>query len=150
MQTLFFTSEIKELTHLKVRNNNMKTKRLLSAIFCIILALALICGCTPKEKSTGSVQKTFTLEVVYEDGQAEEIELTSTEKYVGAALIKEKIIEGEDGKYGMYIKSVNGVVADFNKTGTYWAFYIDGEYATTGVDKTEIKAGAKYSLKVEK
>lgn len=128
----------------------MKTKRLLSAIFCIILMFALLCSCTPKENSTNSERKTFTLEVVYEDGQTEELELTSTEKYVGAALTKEGIIEGEDGKYGMYIKSVNGAEADFNKTGTYWAFYIDGEYATTGVDKAEIKDGAKYTLKVEK
>lgn len=128
----------------------MKTKRILSVILCVALLLALLCGCTPKENSTNSEPKTFTLEVVYEDGKTEELKLTSTEKYVGAALLAEGIIEGEDGKYGMYIKSVNGVVADFNKTGTYWAFYIDGEYATTGVDKAEIEDGAKYTLKVEK
>ena len=31
----------------------------------------------------------------------------------------------------------------------YWAFYIDGEYASTGVDQTEITAGASYALKAE-
>ncbi len=128
----------------------MKTKRLLSVLLCVVLMLALLCGCTPKEDNTNLEPKSFVLEVVYEDGKSEEMELTSTEKFVGTALIKEGIIEGEDGKYGMYIKSVNGVEADFDKTGTYWAFYIDGEYATTGVDKTEIKDNAKYSLKVEK
>lgn len=128
----------------------MKTKRTLAVLLSIVLLLALLCGCTPKDDNASSEPKTFTLEIVYEDGKTEEINVTSTEKYVGSALINEGIIEGEDGKYGMYIKSVNGVEADFEKTGTYWAFYIDGEYATTGVDKAEIKDGTKYTLKVEK
>ncbi len=128
----------------------MKTKRIFSVLLCVALLLALLCSCTPKDSSTNTEPKTFILEVVYGDGQMEELEIASTEKYVGAALLAEGIIEGEDGKYGLYIKSVNGAEADFNKTGTYWAFYIDGEYATTGVDKAEIKDGAKYTLKVEK
>lgn len=128
----------------------MKTKRIFLVLLCAALSFALLCGCTPKDTSTNPEPKTFTLEVVYEDGQKEVADVTSAEKYVGTALMKEGIIEGEDGKYGLYIKSVKGVEADFDKTGTYWAFYIDGEYATTGVDKAEIKDGAKYTLKVEK
>ena len=31
-----------------------------------------------------------------------------------------------------------------------WAFYINGEYAMTGVDSTEITEGAEYTFKVEK
>lgn len=33
--------------------------------------------------------------------------------------------------------------------GAYWAFYINGEYASTGVDATNIEAGAAYALKAE-
>ena len=45
---------------------------------------------------------------------------------------------------------VNGIVADYETDGTYWAFYIGDEYGMTGVDMTEIEAGATYAFKVSK
>ena len=33
---------------------------------------------------------------------------------------------------------------------TDWAFYIDGEYAMTGVDATNITDGAQYAFRMEK
>ena len=50
---------------------------------------------------------------------------------------------------GLYIKTVNGVTLDYDADGAYWAFYINGEYASTGVDATNIEAGATYTLKGE-
>ena len=44
------------------------------------------------------------------------------------------------------VKTVNGITADYNVDRSYWAFYINGEYAMTGVDGTEIKAGDAYRL----
>ena len=66
------------------------------------------------------------------------------------ALLAEGLIEGENGAYGLYVKKVNGIVADYDIDKTYWAFYINGEYAMSGVDTTEIVEGATYSFKVEK
>ena len=47
-------------------------------------------------------------------------------------------------------KTVNGMTADYDKDGVYWAFYIDGEYAMTGVDATNITDGAQYAFRREK
>lgn len=47
-------------------------------------------------------------------------------------------------------KNVNGMTADYDKDGVYWAFYIDGEYAMTGVDATNITDGAQYAFRMEK
>ena len=47
-------------------------------------------------------------------------------------------------------KTVNGMTADYDKDGVYWAFYIDGEYAMTGVDATNITEGAQYAFRMEK
>ena len=47
-------------------------------------------------------------------------------------------------------KTVNGMTADYAKDGVYWAFYIDGEYAMTGVDATNITDGAQYAFRMEK
>lgn len=47
-------------------------------------------------------------------------------------------------------KTVNGMTADYDKDGVYWAFYIDGEYAMIGVDATNITDGAQYAFRMEK
>ena len=59
------------------------------------------------------------------------------------------LIAGEDSDYGLYVKTVNGVTVDYDTDGKYWAFYVDGEYAATGVDSTDITAGATYTFKAE-
>ncbi|MBQ7660763.1 MAG: DUF4430 domain-containing protein, partial [Clostridia bacterium] len=69
---------------------------------------------------------------------------------VGEALVDAGLIAGDMGPYGLYVKSVNGVRADYDKDGCYWAFYIDGEMAMQGVDATEIAAGVAYMFKIEK
>ena len=59
------------------------------------------------------------------------------------------LIAGEEGPYGLYVKTVNGITVDFDKDGKYWAFYVDNEYAMTGVDATDIKDDTSYAFKVE-
>jgi len=68
---------------------------------------------------------------------------------VGYALIAHELIEGEEGPYGMYIKSVLGQVLDYDTDGMYWSFYVGSEYAMTGVDQTPITEGEHYQLKAE-
>ena len=46
-------------------------------------------------------------------------------------------------------QTVNGITADYDTDGHYWAFYVGGEYAQTGVDATQVTAGASYAFKVE-
>lgn len=102
----------------------------------------------PTELGEGRTQ--FNLEVVTEDGETAYFTVNTDEKTVGAALLALGLISGDDGEFGLYVKTVNGVTADFDADGTYWAFYIGGEYASAGVDATEISAGTTYSLKIEK
>ena len=92
----------------------------------------------------------FTFKVVDGDGNEKVFNIKTDKTTVGEALLDLQLIEGEDGDYGLYVKKVNGIEADYEKDKTYWAFYIGGEYAMTGVDKTEIEDGAEYSFKVEK
>ena len=68
---------------------------------------------------------------------------------LGDALLEHNIIAGEDGDYGLYIKEVNGITADYDVDGTYWAFYVDGEMSMMGADQVEIVDGATYSFRAE-
>ena len=135
-------------------------KKTIKKAFAILLALVLMAAlvsCNKEEKDVwenavytedqtfGEGAKTVTVEV-----KAQEKTVTFTVKtdkdIVGAALLDHGLIAGEEGPYGMYVKAVNGIFADYDTDKSYWAFYIDGEYAMSGVDMTEINEGAKYQL----
>lgn len=147
-------------------------KKLLSFILCIVLiaAMALFTyGCNddanqPIDSGTGTTaptepdgitklgsgQITFNFSVVEKDGNETKFEIHTDKTTVGEALQELNLIEGEQSAYGLYVKKVNGILADYDVDGTYWAFYENGEYATSGVDTTNIVAGATYAFKVSK
>lgn len=98
----------------------------------------------------GSGATMFYFNVVDGDGNTQKFEIHTDKTVVGDALLSLGLIEGEDGPYGLYVKKVNGITADYDVNGTYWAFYVDEEYGMTGVDMTEIVPGTTYAFKVSK
>lgn len=106
------------------------------------------------DKSTvnvlGEGKTMFLFTVVDKNGNETDFEIHTDKETVGDALLDLKLIDGEAGQYGLYVKSVNGITADYDVDKTYWAFYANGEYALTGVDSTKIEDGVAYSFKVEK
>lgn len=150
----------------------MKTttiSKALSLLLCLVLlaaAVSVAAGCggnvpVPAESVQESVPETqvqvrgegskiFAFKVTYQDGKTDSFEIHTEEKTVGDALVKLGLIEGTVGDYGLYVKKVNGVTADYDVDGTYWAFYVNGAYASSGVDSTDVTAGAEYAFKVEK
>lgn len=124
----------------------------------LLLAVMMLTGCDGKAKNpeilkdgdtigTGAAAFTF----VIEDDQGERITVTvnTDEKTVGDALLKLHVIAGEQGAYGLYVDTVNGVTADYEKDQKYWAFYVDGAYAQEGISMTEINPDSVYMLKME-
>lgn len=97
----------------------------------------------------GEGETQFTFVVVDADGNETAFEIHTDKKTVGEALLELQLIAGDDSEYGLYVKTVNGITADYDTDGTYWAFYIDDEYASTGVDTTDITPGSTYAFKVE-
>ena len=95
------------------------------------------------ELGTGAV--TFTLEVKAEDKTV--VFTVNTDKEIlSDALLEVDLIKGEDSTYGLYLTHVNGMIADYDTDGTYWAIYENGEYAMTGIDGIVIASGATYTL----
>ena len=102
-----------------------------------------------EDTELGNGAKTVVVEV-----KAGENKVTFTiktdKKTVGEALIEHGLISGEEGPYGLYVKAVNGITADYDVDKSYWAFNIGGEYAMTGVELTEITEGVIYQLEYKK
>jgi len=112
-------------------------------------------GTAEGDQSSGVIVKgegntIFYFNVVDGQGNETKFEIHTNETTVGAALISLGLIQGEEGPYGLYVKSVNGITTDYDTDGTYWAFYVNGDYGMTGVDVTTIEAGATYAFKVSK
>ena len=141
------------------------TKKILSALLCVALALTLLLAfvaCNKvdaeglwenatyrKDKTFGNGAKTISVEVKAGDDSV--IFTIKTDKEtVGEALMEHGLIEGEDGAYGLYVKKVNGILADYDVDASYWSFYINGEYAMSGVDTTNIDTSASYKLEYTK
>ena len=97
-----------------------------------------------QDTELGEGSKTFTFVVQVEENIVTFTIHTDAET-VGKALLDLGLIEGEDSQWGLYVKKVNGMLADYDVDGTYWAFYENGEYAN-GVDATNVTDGYTYSF----
>ena len=98
-----------------------------------------------KDTTFGTGAKTLTV-VVKADEQSVTFTIKTDAETVGAALLEHELIAGEESQYGLYVKTVNGMLADYNVDQTYWAFYKNNEYMMTGVDATAFTDGEQYEL----
>ncbi len=125
-------------------------KKVLSiSVACLILisSVFFIVGCGNKESET---ELSFTFKVVHLDGTEKTFEVKTHKSMLGDALTEKNYISGYQSQYGLTVETVDGEKLDWNTSGAYWALYINGEYAPTGVDSTKIVDGATYTFKAEK
>ena len=144
-------------------------KRTVSSILCLIMVMSLCfglvaCGSKPEAPATteaadedsvviledgktyGEGATSFTFVVTDKDKNTVTVTVNTDEQTVGAALVALNLVSGSTSEYGLMVDTVNGITLDYNKDGMYWSFYINGEYAMTGVDATPVEADATYSF----
>ena len=151
---------------LKKGKDKQKMKTVLRITVATVLAMAVavsLCSCAKtidtkalwenatygEDTAFGTGEKTVTVEV--KAGERSVTFTIHTDKdTVGEALFEHNLIDGDEGAYGLYVKVVNGITADYDTDQSYWAFYINGETAMTGVDGATITEGETYRLEYEK
>lgn len=126
----------------------MKKNRKIAVIVVVVVAvIAVMVGIfLAARPKTVQGAKEFTVEVIHKDGSSKSFTYHTDEEYVGTVLLAEGLIAGEDGPYGLYVQVVDGEEAVYEKDGAYWAFFVNGEYANTGVDQTPVNNGDVYGL----
>ncbi len=97
------------------------------------------------DESTGDTI-TITVEVKDPDGKSTEHEVSTTATNLADAITGAGIASGDEGEYGLYITTVDGITADYNTDGAYWALYKNGEYLMTGASDTPIADGEHYEI----
>ena len=138
--------------------NRNSIRRGLLAVLLALLCIFCFAACEEKasadlwagatyqtDTTLGEGAKTITVEVTAEE-KTVVFTIKTDADLVGAALMEHNLIAGEEGAYGLYIKTVNGMLADFDIDQTYWSFTIAGETAMTGIDQTELVDGTVYGL----
>ena len=148
----------------------MKHRKFYRNMLCLVLVILLaaavltLTGCSGKSRTAsagdqdhlpasagnqtevGSGKTSFYFEVTDKDGGTASYTVHTDAKTVGEALLENKLIDGTDSDYGLYVTTVDGQTLDWDADQMYWAFYDNGEYATAGVDQTEIVDGATYAF----
>ena len=138
----------------------MKKQHFLRTVTLLLLVLATIftlAACADVDKTgawntavydknteLGEGAKTITVKVI-----ADEQELIFTihtdKENLEDALLEHELISGTKSTFGLYIKAVNGIIADYDTDKTYWAITKNGE-DTLGAKSTMIADGETYEL----
>lgn len=121
----------------------------LAAVAVVVLLIILAVMFTPKpESGDKSITVTLTdnngVDTVYEHNTDAEYLLEAVREIEGLEL------QGEDGEYGFYITTVNGITADYSIDQSYWAIYVNGEYGSYGIESQPIEDGGEYALVYER
>ena len=126
----------------------MKNKKTWIIVIAFVALVALVGGLwlasrSGNEQAPGGA--TFTVVVVHADKSEKTFSYTTEETNLGAFLEAEGLIDSQGSDPGMF-HSVDGERADWNENQSYWAFYIGGEYAMTGIYDTAICDSTTYKL----
>lgn len=122
------------------------------ALICVLsMALSLVSCSNDGDKIEGEgTPITITLEVIGPDGSSKKhVVSTDSSKNLRQALEGAGLISGEEGAYGLYVKVVDGITADYDVDGSWWSLTKDGELCS-GVDSTPIADGDKFEFTYSK
>lgn len=138
-----------------MEKQNKNTKKIVLGIVIVAVLVAIFAGVYhffgPKA-SAGA--KAYTLTVVDDKGNEKKYEATTDAEYLGQALeelekSEDFTMDGEEGDYGFFITSVNGLEANYDTDGAYWSVYVNDAYAQNGVDSQPINDKDAFSLVYE-
>lgn len=122
-----------------------KKKSLIAGIVLAAMVLAALFCWKSFAPQAVEGDKTITVEVVHGDGSTKEFTIHTDSETLGAALMEEELLVGEEGPYGLFVTAVDGETVDSAKE-EWWNFSKNGEALMTGVDSTMIADGEQYEI----
>lgn len=125
---------------------NKKTLLGLGALVIIIAAFALIYGKFSEKSVEGS--KAVTIEVINSEEKSIMYELQTDAQFLQQAMDEAEGLEyvGEEGPYGIQVKSVNGEEAVYETDAAYWGFFVNGEYCNYGISEQPVEDGDAFQI----
>ena len=98
------------------------------------------------DKEFGKGSKTVTVTVTAEE-KSVVFTIHTDAEYLEEALVENDLVDGDESAYGLYIKYVNGIRADYELDGGYYcALTENGKNADYGAGSAPVTDGAVYGL----
>ncbi len=125
----------------------------LLALLCV--AAAMFVSCAPQmtglgatvvdRKEVGEGQTTVTFTAVNSQKEATVFTVHTDKTTLGEALLEHGIIAGREEGYGLWITTVNGVVAN-EANQEWWKLYEGDAMSNYGISSLKIQDGGEYTL----
>jgi len=129
----------------------MKNKKIIFAALALVLVIAVMAGLylTNRPQAVEG-SKQVTIQIIHKDGTEKKLEYGTDKEYLADLLLEKELVTGyASEEYGFTIESVDGVTADWNVDGAYWALYEGEEYATASAAGIVLVDGGIYKLVYE-
>lgn len=134
-------------TENKGKKLSNKVKILIGVALVVVLAVIFAVVYNAFGAKTVQGAKAITIEVIDNAEQSTVYEVHTDAEYLRQAMEESDMtFSGTESDYGMMVETVNGVTADYNADGAYWAFYVDGEYCMYGIDSQPVEDGQSYQI----
>lgn len=119
-------------------------------LLCTVLVLLVAVFCAARlvlmpEANVGD--KHIVFEATGLEGPAKSFDIYTDAETLADALMQEKLIDGEEGPYGLWVTAIFGEEAD-SASNQYWMFYKEGVELSTGVSETYIADGEHYEARI--
>ena len=116
----------------------------LAAILVILCIGAGILFHTNKPQTTAGAKEVDII-VIHADKTENMFIYQTDAEYLVDVLLKNKLAEGEQSSYGLFIQTVDGETADDNKQ-QWWCITKDGEHVNSGADSLPVADGDQFEL----
>ena len=117
---------------------------LCAALVLLLVAFAAVHFVLLPEPVEG--EKAIVFQVTGHEG-TKNFDFRTNAETLADALMEQKLIDAEEGPYGLWVTAVFGETADSAKN-QYWMFYKDGLELATGISDTYIANGEHYEARI--
>lgn len=125
--------------------NTQKKKVLMIAGIALVLVAVMAAAWFAFGPKGTAGHKNISVTVVYADASTDKFSISTDAEFLRGALEEQNLIAGDEGAYGLFVKTVNGVTVD-DANQEWWNFSKDGESLMTGVDSTPIADGDAFEI----
>ena len=129
----------------------MKNKKMILAILALVVVIGILAAVYMGNRPAAvEGAKQVTIRIIHKDGTEKKLEYDTDAEFLADLLLEKELVTGYSSEeYGFTIESVDGVTADWNVDGAYWALYEGEEYATTSAAGIVLTDGGVYKLVYE-
>ena len=122
---------------------NRKTGILAGFLLLLCIAAGILFHVNKPETTIG--EKKIDIIVIHADKTENKFTYQTDAEYLVDVLLKNKLAEGEQSSYGLFIQTVDGETADDSKQ-QWWCITKGGEQVNSGADSLPVADGDQFEL----